>query len=165
MVVEGAGTFLVEETLAPTVVESHVPERTQRRGELRRTSVREEDNGFFFVPSPRRNQERTKPEFLKGGLQSLLATRRREARDWTLKFFFCFSFLFFFFSLKEDSVFRRGFFPASRRKHDGRRGRSEGATEAESRLFDAVIKREEAHDQFAKPLWHLHAPRTAPRRR
>lgn len=70
MVVERAGTFLVEETLAPTVVESHVPERTQRRGELRRTSVREEDNGFFFVPSPRRNQERTKPEFLRGVTES-----------------------------------------------------------------------------------------------
>lgn len=62
-------------------------------------------------------------------------------------------------------MFRRGFALRSRRKDDGRRGRSEGATEAESRLFDAIVKREEAHDQFAKSLRHLHAPGEASRRR
>lgn len=156
----------MEETLAPTVVESHVPERTQRRGELRRTSVREEDNGFFFVPSPRStNQERTKPEFLRGVTQSSRHKEGSEGLDPQVFFFWFFVFVLFL-PLKEDSVFRCcGFFLGFRRKHDGRRGRSEGATEAESRLFDAVIKREEAHDQFAKPLWYLHAPRTASRRR
>lgn len=86
----------MEETLAPTVVESHVPERTQRRGELRHTSVREEDNGFFFVPSPRStNQERTKPEFLRGVIQSSRHKEGSEGLDPQV-FFFCFSFLFFF---------------------------------------------------------------------
>lgn len=86
----------MEETLAPTVVESHVPERTQRRGELRRrTSVREEDNGFFFVPSPRRDQERTKPDFQRGVTES---SRHKEEGSEGLdpQVFFCFSFLFLF---------------------------------------------------------------------
>lgn len=75
----------------------------------------------------------------------------------------------FFFVFRFCSFPKRGFclspwfVPRSRRKHDGRRGRSEGATEAESRLFNAIIKREEAHDQFAKSLWHLHTPGTASR--
>lgn len=49
----------------------------------------------------------------------------------------------------------------SRRKDDGRGDRSEGETEAESRLFDAIVKRKEADDQFAKSLRHLHTPREA----
>lgn len=118
----------------------------------------------FFVPSPRRDQERTRPAFLRGGYTVFSPQGGGKRGIGPSSFFFVFRFCSFF-PLKEDSVFRCGFFPASRRKHDGRRGRSEGATEAESRLFDAVIKREEAHDQSAKPLWHLHAPRTAPRRR
>lgn len=120
----------------------------------------------FFVPSPRRDQERTKPEFLRGGYAVFSPHGGGKRGIGPSSFFFCFSFFVLFSPpLKEDSVFRCGFFPASRRKHDGRRGRSEGATEAESRLFDAVIKREEAHDQFAKPVWHLHASRTASGRR
>ena len=62
-------------------------------------------------------------------------------------------------------MFSRWFVLRSRRKDDGRRGRSEGATEAESRLFDAIVKREEAHDELAKSLRHLHALRTASGRR
>lgn len=58
-------------------------------------------------------------------------------------------------------MFSRWFALRSRRKDDGRRGRSEGATEAESGLFDAVIKRKEAYDQFAKSLRDLHAPGAA----
>lgn len=67
MVVKGEGTFPVEETLAPTVVESHVPERTQRRGELRRTSVREEDNGFFFCPFSAQRSRTNQTCISKGG--------------------------------------------------------------------------------------------------
>lgn len=51
----------------------------------------------------------------------------------------------------------------SRRKDDGRGDRSEGETEAESRLFDAVTEREEADDEFAQPVRHLYTPRAASR--
>lgn len=108
----------MEETLAPTVVESHVPERTQRRGELRRTSVREEDNGFFFlIPSPRRNQEPDIFFFNKGGVgYSVLSPQGGGKRGIGPSSFF-FLFVFFVFVLffpptapyKEDSVFHRGF--------------------------------------------------------
>lgn len=96
MVVEGAETFPLEETLAPTVVESHVPERTQRRGELRRASVREEDNGFFFVSSPRRNQERAKPEFLRGGYRVFSPYGGGKRGIGPSSFFFVFRFCSFF---------------------------------------------------------------------
>lgn len=77
-------------------------------------------------------------------------------------FFFLF-FVFFSYFPKRGFCVSQWFVLRSRRKDDGRRGRSEGATEAESRLFDAIIKREEAHDQFAKSLRHLHTPGKASR--
>lgn len=43
-------------------------------------------------------------------------------------------------------------------KDDGRGDGGEGETEAESRLSHAVIKREEAHDEFTEPVRHLHTP-------
>lgn len=66
------------------------------------------------------------------------------SRDFIRKFFFPFQFFFLF--IKKDCVLAC---LHSRRKDDGRGDRSEGETEAESRLFDAVTKREEAHDEFA----------------
>ena len=144
--------------LAPTVVESSVPERTRRRGEYD-TSVWKEDNGLLFLPSPLKHREQTKPEFFLGGLPIFSSQGGGKRGIGAASFFF----LFFFLLLpKADSVFSQWFALRSRRKDDGRRGRSEGATEAESRLFDAIIKREEAHDQLAKPLRHLHAPGKAP---
>lgn len=46
----------------------------------------------------------------------------------------------------------------SRRKDDGWRDRGEGETEAESRLFDAIVERKEVDDQFAKSVRHLYTP-------
>lgn len=158
MSVKEGGPFPVEQALAPTVVESNVPERTRRRGEYSaRVCGREITVSFFCPPSPLKQQEQTKPDF-RGVSQSLLIIRRREARS--RKFFFLFSFFFSLF-LKRGFCASRWFVLRSRRKDDGRRGRSEGATEAESRLFNAIIEREEAHDQFAKSLRHLHTPREA----
>lgn len=107
--VKEGGPFPVEQALAPTVVESNVPERTRRRGEYSaRVCGREITVSFFCPPSPLKQQEQTKPDF-RGVSQSLLIIRRRETRS--RKFFFSF-FVFFLFSLKEDSVLRGGLFSA-----------------------------------------------------
>lgn len=68
MVAEEDGAFPVEQSLAPTVVESNVPERTRRRGEYgARVSGRKITVSFFLSPSPLKQQEQTKPEFFWGG--------------------------------------------------------------------------------------------------
>lgn len=97
----------MEQSLAPTVVESNVPERTRRRGEYGARVSGREITVCVFAPSPLKQQEQTKPEFLGGFTESLLS-RRREARDWSRRFFFLFRFFLIF--LKEDSVFRGGLF-------------------------------------------------------
>lgn len=159
MSAEEEGPFLVERAVAPTVVESNVPERTRRRGEYRaRVSGREITVSFFLPPSPLKQQERTKPGFFRGGLTE--SSDHQEEGSEEPQVFFSF-FVFFSLFLKRGFCASRWFVLRSRRKDDGRRGRSEGATEAESRLFNAIIEREEAHDQFAKSLRHLHTPREA----
>lgn len=52
IVVEGDGAFPVEQSLAPTVVESNVPERTRRRGEYGARVFGRKITVSFFVPSP-----------------------------------------------------------------------------------------------------------------
>lgn len=55
----------MEQTLAPSVVESNVPERTRRRGEYSDESL-EGDNGLFFAPSPLQQEEQTILDFQGG---------------------------------------------------------------------------------------------------
>lgn len=68
--VEEDGPFPVEQSLAPTVVESNVPERTRRRGEYGARVSGREITGCVFAPSPLKQQEQTKPEFLGGFTES-----------------------------------------------------------------------------------------------
>lgn len=152
----------MEQCVAPTVLESNVPERTQRRGEYGARVSGREITVCVFTPSPLKQQEQTKPVFR--GVLTVFCSKGGGKPGFGAAFF-----LFrFFFSI---SFPKRGFCVfllrwsvlRTRRKDDGRRGRSEGATEAESRLFDAVIKREEAHDQFAKSLRHIHTSGEASR--
>lgn len=107
MVAEEDGAFPVEQSLAPTVVESNVPERTRRRGEYgARVSGRKITVSFFCPPLRSNSKNKPSLNFFGGVLQSLLITRRREARDWSRKFFFSF-FIFFFFSFPPPTPKKR----------------------------------------------------------
>lgn len=157
--VEEDATFPVDQSLAPTVVESNVPERRLR------SSLWKEDNGFFFRPLSARNNKNKPNLNFKGGFTEYSHLKEEGSEGLEPRVFVI---LFRFFSSpfpKRGFCVSRRFVLRSRRKDDGRRGRSEGATEAESRLFDAIVKREEANDQFAKSLRHLHTPGEASRRR
>lgn len=141
------------------MVESNVPERTRRRGVYgARVFGRKITVSFLY---PLYSSTANKPNLIfLGGVTEFKHRKEEGSEGLEPQVFF-----FFFLLLKGDFVFRSGFALRSRRKDDGRRGRSEGATEAESRLFDAIVKREEAHDQLAKSLRHLHTPGKASRRR
>lgn len=115
---------------------------------------------IFF--SATNNENKPKSQFI-GRVDELQRLKRGgETRDLISKFFFSFC-IFSPFFIKKDCVFG-GLF-ASGRKDDGRGDRSEGETEAESRLFDAVTERKEANDEFAKSVRHLHTSGEASRRR
>lgn len=157
MSVKEGGPYPVEQALAPTVVESNVPERTRRRGEYSARVCGREITVSFFVP-PLHSNNKNKPNLILGGSHRVFWLSGGGKRGAASFFFF---FRFFPLFLKRRFCASRWFVLRSRRKDDGRRGRSEGATEAESRLFNAIIEREEAHDQFAKSLRHLHTPREA----
>lgn len=53
----------MEQCVAPTVLESNVPERTQRRGEYGARVSGREITVCVFTPSPLKQQEQTKPVF------------------------------------------------------------------------------------------------------
>lgn len=168
MVAEEDGAFPVEQSLAPTVVESNVPERTRRRGEYGARVSGRKITVSFFVPLSAQTARTNQAWIFLGGFYRVFSSQGGGKRGIGAASFF---FLFSFFSsspsppphLKRGFCASRWFVLRSRRKNDGRRGRSEGATEAESRLFDAIIKREEAHDQLAESLRHLHTPGKASR--
>lgn len=158
---EEDGPFPVELCLAPTVVESNVPERTRRRGEYgARVSGREIT--VSFLP-PLHSNNKNEPNLNFRGVYTVFCLQGGGKRGIGAASFFLFRFFSLF--LKRGFCVSRWFVSRSRRKDDGRRGRSEGATEAESRLFNAIVKREEAYDQFAKSLRHLHTSREASGRR
>lgn len=95
IVVEGDRAFPVEQSLAPTVVESNVPERTRRRGEYGARVFGRKITVSFFVPSPLKHREQTKPEFL-GGFIVFSSPGGGKRGIGAASFFFCFSFFFSF---------------------------------------------------------------------
>ncbi|KAI9528851.1 hypothetical protein NQZ68_017450 [Dissostichus eleginoides] len=60
---EEDGAFPVEQSLAPTVVESNVPERTRRIGEYGARVSGRKITVSFFAPAPLKQEEQTKPAF------------------------------------------------------------------------------------------------------
>lgn len=97
IVVEGDRAFPVEQSLAPTVVESNVPERTRRRGEYGARVFGRKITVSFFVPSPLKHREQTKPEFL-GGFIVFSSPGGGKRGIGAASFFFLFFVFFFSFS-------------------------------------------------------------------
>lgn len=92
----------MEQCVALTVLESNVPERTQRRGEYGARVSGREITVCVFTPSPLKQQEQTKPVFR--GVLTVFCSKGGGKPGFGAAFFL-FRFFSPFLSPKEDSVF------------------------------------------------------------